>query len=129
MTDRDIEIRKLRPSIPTIERGNEANTAELFQNETLRPILKMQNELLLTVFRNYIKKRKGVFHGLNAGAKSAYIEKSIRNDLKFRNFLVGLIIGHFTLEEWGIFTENTAELTRRTVTMLTERLQGQVDVF
>ena len=129
MTERDIEIRKLRPAISTIESGSEANPAEIFQNETLRPILKMQNELLLAVFRNYIEKRKGVFHGLITGAKMEYIEKSIRNDQKFRNFLVGLITGHFTLEEYTSFEKNTAELTRRIVTMLTERLQSQIDVF
>ena len=34
---------------------------EKFQNKTLRPILKFQNELFLEVFKNYAIKQKGVF--------------------------------------------------------------------
>lgn len=126
---RDIEIKKLRPEIPAIQQDNAVSAAEQFQNETLRPILKFQNELLLAVFKNYIEKRKGVFHGFSYGKKLAYIEQSVRNDLKFRNLLVGLIVGHFTAEEWLTFEKNAAELTRRIVTMLVQRLQSQMDKF
>ena len=54
---------------------------------------------------------------------------SIRKDLKFKNLLVGVITGHFTLEEWTTFTENEGELTKRMTNLLVQRLMSQVKVF
>lgn len=124
---RDSDLKKLRPSINSILTGQEVSEAEQFQNDTLRPILNLQNELLLSVFRNYLQLRKNPFDGLKPPKRRAFIEKSVRNDLKFRNFLMGLVAGHFTLQEWEIFEKHSAELTRRTVGMLVERLHGQLE--
>lgn len=53
--------------------GNELASSlpeEKFQNQTLRPILKWQNELLLEVFRNYASKQKVYsFHSLQKKKK------------------------------------------------------------
>lgn len=38
-----------------------SSSEEKFQNQTLRPILKFQNDLFIEVFRNYATKQKGVF--------------------------------------------------------------------
>ena len=126
---RDTDLIALRPPIPTIIDKNAVNPAELFQNRTLRPILKLQNDLLDAIFRQYIIKRKGAFHKLNAPKKVAYIEDSIRKDLKFKNLLVGVITGQFTLEEWERFIADERELTKRTTNLLVQRLTSQVAVF
>jgi len=126
---RDIAIKKLRPPIPTIIDENAVSSAELFQNRTLRPILKLQNELLVSIFRQYIVKRKGTFHQLNITKKREYIEHSIRKDLRFKNLLVGTIMGHFALAEYEHFIANEGELTRRMTDLLVQRLTSQVEVF
>ncbi len=126
---RDTDLIALRPPIPTIIDKNAANPAELFQNRTLRPILKLQNDLLVAVFMQYIIKRKNAFHKLTAPKKVAYIENSIRKDIKFKNLLVGVITGHFTLEEWSLFIANEGELTKRMTNLLVQRLTSQVAVF
>ena len=90
---RDIEIKKLRPQIPTIIDENVSSSAELFQNRSLRQILKLQNDLLLQIFKFYILKRKGAFYKLTEPKKMEYIEQSIRKDIKFKNLLLGTIIG------------------------------------
>ncbi len=126
---RDTQLITLRPPIPTIIDKNAVNPAELFQNRTLRPILKLQNDLLDAIFKNYIIKRKGVFHKLGQPKRVEYIENSIRKDLKFKNLLVGVITGHFTLEEWARFIADERELTKRTTNLLVQRLTSQVEVF
>ncbi len=126
---RDTAIKDLRPLIPTIIDKNAVNPAELFQNRTLRPILKLQNDLLDAIFKHYIVKRKNAFHKLNAPKKVAYIENSIRRDLKLKNLLVGVITGHFTLEEWTLFIADEGELTKRMTNLLVQRLTSQVAVF
>ena len=102
---------------------------ERFQNETLRPILKFQNPLLLAVFHDYIEKRKGVFYTLNSEQKLDYIERSLSKDHAFRNLLVGMIVGHFTLEEYPVYKTSTSALNKRMMTMAIERLKDQAQSF
>ena len=120
---------QLRPQIPTILNEQEISPAERFQNLTLRPILKLQNELLVEIFKQYIKKRKGVFHQLSPVKREEYIQNSLRQDLKFKNLLLGTIIGHFTLEEWITFQKQEKELIRRMTSLLIQRLQSQIAIF
>jgi len=129
MNIRDTGLIALRPPIPTIIDKNAVNPAELFQNRTLRPILKLQNDILDAIFRQYIIKRKNAFHKLNKSKKVAYIENSIRKDIKFKNLLVGVITGHFTLDEWALFIAAEGELTKRMTNLLVQRLTSQVAVF
>ena len=129
MQNRDKDLKDIRPAIPTITEVNVTTVMEQFQNKTLRPILKFQNQLLLKSFQQYIIKRKNKFHQLPPIQKLEYIQKNIRNDLKFRNLLTGIIIGHFTLEEFDIYQNNESELSRRITSLLIQRLQDQVDEF
>jgi len=126
---RDTALKELRPLIPTIIDKNAVSSAELFQNRTLRPILKLQNDLLDAIFRQYIIKRKNAFHKLNAPKRVEYIENSIRRDLKLKNLLVGVLTGHFTLEEWALFIADEGELTKRMTNLLVQRLTSQVTSF
>lgn len=125
--NRDSVLRELRPEIPSIQEAQMSSVAERFQNETLRPVLKLQNELLLGVFKHYIQKRKGEFYKLKASKRLAWIDQAVRKDLKFRNFLTGLIAGHFTQTEWETFGEEESELTRRIVNLIVQRLCDQVE--
>jgi hypothetical protein len=102
---------------------------EHFQNFTLRPILKFQNDLIISVFRNYIEKHKGAFYTLNLSRKLHYIEHAIQKDVKFRNSLKGIIIGHFTLEEYEKYTKNALAINKRMMTMLIERLKDQMQLL
>jgi len=126
---RDIALKELRPLIPTIIDKNAVSSAELFQNRTLRPILKLQHDLLTAIFRQYIIKRKNAFHNLNVPKRVEYIENSIRKDLKLKILLVGVITGHFTLEEWALFIADEGELTKRMTNLLVQRLTSQVASF
>lgn len=47
----------------------ESSSEELFQNMTIRPILKLQNDLFIQVFINYAIKQKNVFFTLSVEKK------------------------------------------------------------
>ena len=102
---------------------------ERFQNQTLRPILKLQNPLLVAVFQQYIEKRKGVFYGLSVAKKLAYIENALIKDQMFNNTVKGLVIGLFTLKEYEAYITQASALNKRMMSMLVERLKDQVQVF
>ena len=107
MSPRDQKILQQRPDIPTSKINDQMSAEEYFQNATLRPILKLQNDLFLLVFRNYITKHKNVFYDLSLEKKLQYIEQSIQKDIKFRNALKGMVIGLFTEKEYETYIQNS----------------------
>lgn len=129
MNDRPNDLLRIRPEIKKIEQFDNMSTEERFQNETLRPILKLQNPLFLAVFQNYIEKRKGVFYDLGSEKKLAYIENSLIKDQKFRNSIKGMVLGQFTLEEYSRYSHNSSALNKRMMNMVIERLKDQVQLF
>jgi hypothetical protein len=109
---------------------NAQSTAdEFFQNQTLRPILKLQNDLLLDVFKNYVAKSKTDFYHFSIEKKLQFIEHSIQRDIKFRNSLKGIVIGLFTVEEYCRYIQNSSDLNKRMMSMMIERLKNQVQLF
>ena len=121
--NREETIQLLRPSIKFDKEAE--SEIEIFQNEVLRPILKLQNDLLLEIFKTYCSKRKGTFDKLSEKEKAIYIDKSIRKDMKFKHYLEGIISSMFTLEEYKKSLKNEEELTKRMVNLLVQRIQSQ----
>jgi hypothetical protein len=109
---------------PTVTTEPTDNISEAFQNATLRPILKLQHDIFLEIFRNYLVKRKKAFDQMAVEDRAIYIEQTLKTDQKFKQFLLGTVIGLFTVEELKIYFENENELNRRTITMLIERLKS-----
>ena len=102
---------------------------EAFQNQVIRPILKIQNDLLLDVFRNYVSKYKNEFYTYTIEKKLAYIENAVQKDIKFRNSLKGMVIALFTCAEYGRYIQNSSSLNKRMMNILIERLKSQVMLF
>ena len=102
MISRDSSLTNIRPIIKTAVINSNMSFDEQFQNTTLRPVIKLQNDLLLDVFKNYIVKRKNVFYELSTEKQMDYIDHAIHKDMKFRNSIKGMIIGQFTIEEYGV---------------------------
>jgi hypothetical protein len=106
-----------------------SSSDEKFQNQTLRPILKLQNDLFVEVFKNHISKHKNDFYQYSVEKKLQFIENSIQKDIKFRNALKGIVIGLFSLDEYAIYIQNSSSLNKRMMNMLIERLKSQVQLF
>ena len=129
MNNRHNDLLKIRPKIKKVKDFPNMSDDERFQNETIRPILKLQNPLFILVFKNYIEKRKRVFYDLSLDEKMIYIESSIVKDQNFHNSLKGIIIGHFTVAEYQQYILYFSSLNKRMMNMLIKRLQNQIEVF
>lgn len=129
MKTRDRDLLAMRPEIPSIDYSSSSTAEEKFQNETLRPIAKLQNDLFIEAFKNYIKKRKNVFHSLTLEKRIVYIKEALQKDLKLRNSLKGMITGHFTLEEYRDYIINSSALNKRMMNIVRERLLNQIQLF
>jgi hypothetical protein len=112
---------------PELELDTTQSTpVEIFQNNTLRPILKMQHALLTQLFRKQIEKRKNVYFQLPEKDRLGWIALSVRSDQRFRYQLAGMVIGHFTATELDFFSDNEEEAMRRLTDLLVQRLQSGV---
>lgn len=129
MNDRLNDLLRIRPEIKKTQTFENMGIEERFQNETLRPILKLQNPLLIEVFQNYIQKRKGVFYELSIEKKLDYIESSLIKDQKFRNSVKGMLIGHFTVAEYKVYQQQSSSLNKRMMHLVIDRLKDQVQLL
>jgi hypothetical protein len=128
MEARDNNVLELRgESLGTIT--SQSSLEEVFQNKTLRPILKLQNDLFIQVFINYAMKQKNVFFSLTPEKKMSYVYNVIQRDIKFRNSLKGMVIAFFTLDEYAEYIQNSSNLNKRMMNMLVERLKSQIQLI
>lgn len=109
--------------------SSETSDEEFFQNETLRPIMKLQNDVLLEVFQNYLDKSKVNLSQFSNEKKLDFIEQTIKRDIKFQNLLKGIVIGLFTIEEYRRYSANTSALSKRITNLLVERIKSQIQLL
>ncbi|WP_291725630.1 hypothetical protein [Bernardetia sp.] len=133
MSDQNITPKKsIRPEIQNVVLSETMTGEERFQNVTLRPILKLQNKILLAIFRDYIsekeakktknnEKQRGYFR-LSATKQREFIDTVFQKDIKFKSQLLGMIIGHFDLEEYNLYAQNKTGTDRRIINLLKERI-------
>lgn len=129
MDTRNSNLKSIRPDIPSIKINDNMSSDERFQNLVLRPIVKLQQNLLVEVLRNYIRKHKNLFYDLSVEKRMNYIENAILKDMKFRNSLKGMIIGLFTVEEYLIYIENSSALNKRMMHIVKDQLLNNIQLF
>ena len=99
---------------------------ESFQNQTLRPILKLQNDLYVLIFNNYIVRQKVDFNDFTKERRKNFIAQSLQKDVALKNTLIGITIGMFTEEEMEIYFGESKEFNKRIITMLIERIIDKI---
>lgn len=129
MENRNTKLLEMRPEILSAKVFNNMSEDERFQNQTIRPIVKLQNDLFVEVFRNYVAKRKNTFYDLSLEKRLAYIENAVQKDMKFRNSLKGMVIGQFTVKEYLIYIKNSSALNKRMMNIVKERLQSNIQLL
>jgi hypothetical protein len=99
---------------------------ERFQNEVIRPVVKMQHFLLITSFKNYLQKRKIDFSVLPDKKKRSKVSAVFKTDNNFKNMTLGLIIGHFSKDEFLFYTNNSSEINRRILQIISQRIKDSI---
>lgn len=99
---------------------------EYFQNITIRPIIKMQHDLLILSLRTYLKKRKIIIEGLSENQITQKIHAIIYKDISYRNICLGLIIGHFSSSEFSFYTHHSPEINKRIIKIIHQRVQNSL---
>jgi hypothetical protein len=114
--------KSIRPIIPNIDSIADKKEVEKFQNVTLRPIIKLQHELLVAFYENYMLRKRIKYAELSPTKKKELIFNTFKNDTSFKTELRGLIIGHFTPDEYASYLTFSNDANKRIITMIRERL-------
>ncbi|WP_338767832.1 hypothetical protein WAF17_06565 [Bernardetia sp. ABR2-2B] len=134
MSDQNLTPKKsIRPQISNALLVDTMSGEERFQNSTLRPILKLQNKILIAIFKDYITEKEAKktskssksersYSRLSATKQREYIDTVFQKDIKFKSQLLGMIIGHFDLEEYNLYAQNKTGTDRRIINLLKERI-------
>ena len=114
-----------RPVIEDLIKEN-MSALELFQNQTLRPVIKMQHNLLMASFNTYKLKRKIDFSSITEQKKRSKIKAAFVKDINYKNLTLGFIIGVFTIEEYDYYSLNTSEINKRIIQIVIQRVQDSL---
>jgi len=114
-------LKTLRPLIAT-SNSDGTKPIELFQNEVLRPIIKFQHHVIISIMKGNdqfidlirIKGPRLEFHQ----RITVFIGK--QRELKYR--LIGFVVGMLTLDELAVYLENQKEFDKRIYQMICQRL-------
>lgn len=118
----------LRPIIKTKE-FEKSTAEEKFQTQTLRPILKLQNELILGLYRNHITESKSKFYDLSLENKALFVENSLQKNIVLKNKLLGVSLGMLTTEELAVYSTNTSLYNKRIMGLIVERIRSQITLL
>ena len=129
MNTRQSCLESIRPDVSSTTINDTMSSDERFQNMVIRPVVKLQGDLLNEVFKNYVNKHKGSFYELPIEKRIHFIENAIQKDVKFRNSLKGILIGLFTVAEYKLYIQNSSALNKRMMNIVKERLISNIQLF
>ncbi len=125
MQTRCERILEIRPEVNAAG----VTAVEQFQSDTLRPIVKFQEEMLIECFMTYIKAHKNFKSLTNDSEGIKFIAETIQYDVILKTALVYMIVGLFSKEEYIFFAENKKVLTKRMIDLIVIRLQSKIEEF
>lgn len=119
--DREKDILGLRPSINTIDKEKNMSREEIFQNDTLRPILKFQNDILIELIKSN-NHYTSLLKEINSDKDTLLAIKDFFNkETQLKLTVTGVIIGLLSIEELAFYNQNSKELNKRIIQMVAQR--------
>ncbi len=113
---------KKRPFIPNAAVLDNTKELERFQNLTLRPIIKSLNNFLCEYFLNYTDIKKFNLRNATAVEKDKFVTTAFLKDNQFKNELKGIVMGHFTIEEFSFYKNSSKQINKRIFDIVKQRI-------
>ena len=117
----DAALLALRPVVPAETTDADA-TVGAFLHTALRPVLKLQNDLLLAVVADFVRDHHII---LRPTDQHHQLTELLGRNTKLRYTVVGLISGVFTAAEYAFYRQYRPELNRRLLEMALHRILDQ----
>ena len=127
--ERGRDLIKLRPEIPAAKITKGISDIEEFQNVTIRPIIKFQNDFLIQFYSTHARGYKKDWGSISNEKKELFIENSMNKNQNLKNTFIGSIIGYFTKEEQDYYFQNKSEVNRRIVQIIKQRVLSNLPII
>lgn len=125
---RDEALAALRPSI-NANPEQAATPEEHFLHATLRPVLKLQNEVLLRLTAASVAARIPGFSAFDPADQERRLRQMLAQDRRLKHLLYGVALGALTVEELRFFLDHEGEMRRRLGALVAERVASQRDTL
>lgn len=112
----------IRPILEISGSAGDSSAVEKFQNAVLRPIIKLQHDLLVAFFEDYLICKKIDLTNLDAAKKKDVISRILKNDNAFKIEVRGLVIGLLTVAEYHAYLPIAGDVKKRMMAMISQRL-------
>jgi hypothetical protein len=99
----------LRPEIK-FDTSKTSLDAETFQNQTLRPILKWQHDIIIQLLKNNFAE---LIMPIDKKEQVVFMTKYLNKNLVLKQQLIGICIGLFTENEMTFYLENQKTINSR----------------
>ena len=113
---------EIRPIILNALVNDLMSFEEQFQNTTLRPIIKLQHDLIFQIISNHFKITKFKFENLSVEKKKHFIETTLLKDVTLQSELKGIIVGFFTKDEYFAYSKSINNVNKRIFGIIKERI-------
>jgi len=121
--NRDLILSSVIPKIKHLKIKQAISTEEKFQNEVLRPILKFQNDLFISLVLHHVEVLSKLdIQKMDHLVLRQKVQNQLSNNQKLRNQLLGMVLGLMTTVQLKIYFTNEQALRKRIFSMLTERI-------
>ena len=105
--------------------ADESPTVGHFLHTTLRPVLKLQNALLLTAVADFALDHHIPLAKASPVDQQRQLAELLARNTKLRYTLLGLVTGLFTSEEYAYYRQHRPELNRRLLELAQRRVLDQ----
>ena len=115
-------MEKVRPKLPDAITEGELKEEELFQNMVLRPVVKMQHDLLIMRLKSHFRSKRVLFNVMDNKKRTEAIIQAFQNDHYLKKEIQGMITGQLSLIEYQQYQKSERSLNKRIIQMVRNRM-------
>ena len=115
-------MEKVRPKLPESLIEGHLKEEELFQNMVLRPVIKMQHDVLILRVKSYFTSKRVMFNVMDKKKRTLAIEQAFLGDNAFKKEIQGMILGQLNVDEFQGYLKNERSMNKRIIQMVRNRM-------
>ena len=119
-------MEKVRPKLPDALIEGELKEEELFQNMVLRPVIKMQHDVLILRVKTYFTSKRVMFNVMDKKKRALAIEQAFLGDNAFKKEIQGMILGQLNTSEYQLYLNYERTMNKRIIQMVRNRMLDSI---
>ena len=117
---------KVRPTLRESLTQGALKEKELFQNMVLRPVIKMQHDILILRVKSYFTSKRVMFNFMDKKKRTVAIEQAFLGDNAFKKEIQGMILGQLNADEFKGYLKSERSMNKRIIQMVRNRMLDSI---